>query len=115
MIDCGDLLNPEGGQVQFTPGVVATTDTGLGAVATYSCDFRAGYMLYDTGLTPTRTCQDDGRWSGVPATCTRKYNVHPLICSVNIMLLSLILQVAISVHFLLLIMVGLELQLLEVR
>ena len=71
VIDCGGLTDPEGGQVTFTPGVVATTDTGLDAVATYTCNSSAGYMLFDTGLSPTRTCQDSGLWSGEPALCTR--------------------------------------------
>ena len=38
VIDCGNLTDPEGGQIMFTPGVVATTDSGLDAVATYSCN-----------------------------------------------------------------------------
>ena len=76
VIDCGDLPDPEGGQVTFTPGVVTTIDTGLDAVATYTCNSSVGYMLFDNGLSPTRTCQDSGqntgRWSEVAATCTRK-------------------------------------------
>ena len=71
VIECGDLTAPEGGQITFTPGVVATTDTGLDAVANYTCNSSAGYMLFDTGFSPTRTCQDSGLWSGVAALCTR--------------------------------------------
>ena len=71
VIDCGGLTDPEGGQVLFTPGMVTTIETGLGAVATYSCNASAGYMLFGTGLGSTRTCQDSGLWSGVAGICTR--------------------------------------------
>ena len=71
VIDCGNLTDPEGGQVTFAPGVVMTLATGLDAMATYICNSSAGYMLFDNGESPTRTCQASG-WSGGAATCTRK-------------------------------------------
>ena len=66
-IDCGDLTDPEGGQVTFTPGVVATIDTGLNATATYTCS--VGYDLSGGAI---RTCQSDAQWDGVEPVCMRK-------------------------------------------
>ena len=65
VIDCGNLYNPEGGQVTFTPGVV--TNTGLDAVATYACS--EGYSLVGDVM---RTCQANGQWDGAEPTCTCK-------------------------------------------
>ena len=65
MIDCGGLANPEGGQIMLTPGVVMTVDTGLNAVATYSCD-----EGYNVDGDQTRTCQRSGEWTGAAPTCT---------------------------------------------
>ena len=67
MIDCGDLTDPEDGQVTFTPGVVATIDTGLNAVATYACS--EGYSLVGDAM---RTCQADSQWNGAEPTCECK-------------------------------------------
>ena len=64
MIDCGDLTDPEDGQVIFTPGVVATIDTGLVAVATYTCS--EGYSLVGDA---TRTCQANSQWDGAEPSC----------------------------------------------
>ena len=58
---------------------MTTIDTGLDAIAAYTCNSSAGYMLFDTGLSPTRTCQGSGQWSGVPALCTRTL-VQPYFC-----------------------------------
>ena len=38
VIDCDTLNDPENGQITFTPGVVATIQTGLDAVANYTCN-----------------------------------------------------------------------------
>ena len=67
VIDCGNLTDPEGGQIMFTPGVVATTDSGLDAVATYSCNAR--YNLTGDGI---RTCQGGGQWDGAAPNCICK-------------------------------------------
>ena len=67
MIDCGNLTAPEGGQVTFTPGVVMTLETGLDAVATYTCS--VGYNLVGEAL---RTCQADEQWTPTEPSCTRK-------------------------------------------
>ena len=67
MIDCGNLTAPEGGQVTFTPGVVMTLETGLDAVATYTCS--VGYNLVGEAL---RTCQTNEQWDGTEPNCTRK-------------------------------------------
>ena len=67
VIDCGGLSDPEEGRVTFNPGVVATIDTGLDAVATYVCN--DGYDLVGDEL---RTCQGNGLWSGAEPTCMCK-------------------------------------------
>ena len=67
VIDCGDLLEPDDGQVTFTPGVVTTINTGLGAVATHTCS--EGYSLVGDVL---RICQANGQWDGAEPTCTCK-------------------------------------------
>ena len=68
VINCGGLTDPEDGQIMFTPGVVATIDTGFNATATYSCS--VGYDLSGGGI---RTCQSDGQWDGVEIVCLRKF------------------------------------------
>ena len=67
VIDCGNLGVPENGQVIISPGLVTTT--GVGAVATYTCNTSAGFMLVGTVM---RTCQDSGQWSGMIPECIRK-------------------------------------------
>ena len=51
----------------FTPGVVTTTDSGLDAVANYSCN--EGYNLDGNEI---RTCQGNGQWDGAAPNCTCK-------------------------------------------
>ena len=53
--------------ITFTPGVVATTDSGLDAVATYSCN--EGYNLTGDEI---RTCQGSGQWDGAAPNCICK-------------------------------------------
>ena len=65
-IDCGNPIVPEGGQVTFTPGVVMTIETGLGAVTTYTCN--EGYNLVGEAQ---RTCQADEQWDGTVPNCMR--------------------------------------------
>ena len=67
VIDCGNLTDPEGGQVTFTPGVVITLETGLDAIATYTCS--EGYDLVGDAM---RTCQANEQWAGTEPNCTRK-------------------------------------------
>ena len=67
VIDCGDLTAPEDGQVTFTPGVVMTLETGLDAVANYTCN--VGYDLVGETL---RTCQANEEWTGTEPNCMRK-------------------------------------------
>ena len=67
VIDCGNLTAPEGGQVTFTPGVVMIIETGLGAVATYTCS--EGYDLIGDAV---RTCQAGEQWNGSEPNCARK-------------------------------------------
>ena len=61
-LDCGPLTDPANGQVDDTAG------TGLGQIATYSCD--TGYNLVGDS---TRTCQARGNWSGNAPTCQGVY------------------------------------------
>ena len=67
VINCGGLTDPEDGQVTFTPGVVITIDTGLDAVAAYTCD--QGYDLVGDEI---RTCQANGQWTLTEPICTCK-------------------------------------------
>ena len=59
-MDCGNLTNPENGEVDHAEG------TTFGQTATYSCDdfFK---LMGDSN----RTCQDTGNWSGSEPTCRR--------------------------------------------
>ena len=59
IIRCGGLSNPSNGQVRITNDVPGST-------ATYTCN--SGYTLVGG---ETRTCQNDGTWSGSAPTCTR--------------------------------------------
>ena len=67
VIDCGNLTAPEDGQVTFTPGVVMTLETGLDAIANYTCN--EGYNLVGDAM---RTCQANEEWAGTEPNCTRK-------------------------------------------
>ena len=60
LVDCGDLMEPANGEVDFTT-------TYGGSVATYSCN--EGYVLCGS---ENRTCQSSGSWSGSPPECIRK-------------------------------------------
>ena len=71
VINCGNLTDPDDGQVAFTPGVVATIDTGFGATAAYTCI--EGYSLLGNSV---RTCQEIGVWDGAEPTCMCKYIGH---------------------------------------
>ena len=52
----------------FTSGVVTTIQTGLDAIANYSCS--EGYDLVGDAM---RTCQETGQWNGAEPTCMCKY------------------------------------------
>ena len=76
-IDCGNLADPESGQVTFTPGVVMTLETGLDAIANYTCN--EGYDLVGDAM---RTCQADEQWTGTEPNCTCKQytvSIHTLM------------------------------------
>lgn len=67
---CPDLVDPENGQVTYSPDILALFD--FGTVATYQC--HSGYAL--RGGDGTRTCGSDstiitGTWSGNAPTCER--------------------------------------------
>ena len=57
-IDCGPLLPPTNGSVQFT-------DTGVNSVAMYQCD--EGFNLVEGDQ--SRTCQLNAMWSGRAPVC----------------------------------------------
>ena len=63
-MDCGDLDDPENGQVVLT-------GTTLRSIATYSCS--VGYVLVGE---QTRTCQANGQWSGRAPFCRRKSDYY---------------------------------------
>ena len=67
VIDCGNLTAPEDGKVTFTPGVVITLETGLDAIAIYTCN--DGYNLVGDEM---RACQTSEQWAGTEPNCTRK-------------------------------------------
>ena len=50
-------------------GAVRVTGREPGATATYSCD-----PEYDLSGAQTRTCGQDGRWSGQEPTCESKFS-----------------------------------------
>ncbi len=83
VIDCGDLKDPENGQVLLTGTICEST-------ATYSC--REGYALVGE---QTRTCQRDASWSGQAPFCRCKSSSRvsalanmPGVSTASVMLLS---------------------------
>ena len=56
-VTCGGLPDPDN-------GVVTLSDNIPGSTATYSCN--PGYRLEGDS---TRTCMEDGEWSGAPPSC----------------------------------------------
>ena len=64
VIDCGLLPLLSEGQIAYTPGVVTGLETGLNAMASYSCS--EGYNLVGD---MTRTCQANSQWDGAETTC----------------------------------------------
>ena len=74
-MDCGALPDPQFGDVSLS-------GTFFQSTATYQC-FN-GYTISGSG---TRTCQANGRWSGVEPTCKRKlYPIHILYHDLRICL-----------------------------
>ena len=67
MIDCGGLNDPVGGDVTITPAVVGSIETGLNAVAMYTCN--EGYDLVGNTM---RSCQESNQWDGTEPMCTCK-------------------------------------------
>ena len=74
VINCGLLPLPSEGQVAYTPGVVTGLETGLNAVASYSCN--EGYSLVGDMI---RTCQANGEWDGAEPTCMCEC-INLLVC-----------------------------------
>ena len=67
VINCGGLTDPEDGRVTFTPGVVMTLETGLEAIAVYTCN--DGYNLVGDTM---RACQANEQWAGTEPNCMCK-------------------------------------------
>ena len=59
VVDCGVLDNPANGRIDVS-------QTSFGTTATYSCN--SGFVLVGKA---TRTCQANGKWSGVAPTCSK--------------------------------------------
>lgn len=59
-VDCGALAEIANGQLMYTNGT-----THLGSEIVYDC--LQNYRL--EGASPTRTCGEDGKWSGVAPQC----------------------------------------------
>ena len=59
-VDCGDLDDPENGDVDLT-------GTSFGSRALYSCN--RGFTLVGINR---RVCQANGQWSGEAPSCARK-------------------------------------------
>ena len=59
-VQCPALSDPEN-------GAVSITGTGVGDIATYTCN--DGFELSGSD---TRTCESDGEWSGSAPTCEGK-------------------------------------------
>ena len=60
IVTCDDLSDPDN-------GVVDQPSDAVGSTATYSCDEE-----YELNGEATRTCQDNGEWSGEEPTCERE-------------------------------------------
>ena len=73
VINCGLLPLLSKGRVAYTTGVVTGLETGLNAMASYSCS--EGYNLVGD---MTRTCQANGQWDGGEPTCMCEYIVYCL-------------------------------------
>ena len=73
VINCSLLPLLSEGQIAYTPGVVTNLETGLNAVASYSCS--EGYNLVGDMI---RTCQASGQWDGTEPTCMCEYIVYCL-------------------------------------
>ncbi len=61
-VDCGDLDDPDYGDVDIS-------STTYGSEATYTC--RHGYYLVGNA---TRVCLYSGKWGGYAPVCKRKYS-----------------------------------------
>ena len=61
VINCGELTSPANGDVEVSSAL-------LGGVANYTCI--NGYHVTEPD---TRTCGDDGNWSGEEPSCHSKY------------------------------------------
>ena len=62
VIDCGNLDDPDNGQVELS-------NTTLGSTANFTCS--QGYSLSNGNN--TRTCEANGQWSGDPPFCECKH------------------------------------------
>ena len=64
-VGCGDPGTPTNGQRSLS-------STTYNSVVTYICD--VGYTLQGSN---SRTCQDNGQWSGSLPQCNREFGVPP--------------------------------------
>ena len=66
VINCGDLVAPDNGQVKFS--------TKFGSVAVYSCDPQ--HVLIGQSQ---RRCQSNGEWSGTAPECQSMLIIYLII------------------------------------
>ena len=59
IVQCPTLTDPEN-------GIISCTGNGVGDTCTVTCDDG-----FDLSGSETRTCQDDGSWSGTEAVCAQ--------------------------------------------
>ncbi len=71
---CSDLPPLMNGGISYEAGL--TDSRPINSIATFICV--TGYTL--TGGSSTRTCESDGRWSGLAPTCQRKCMEWTLHC-----------------------------------
>ena len=65
---CPQLPDPTNGGVAYSTLEANSTSFELGVTASYECD--PGYGLTPSGVSPVRTCQSNGIWSGQALDCS---------------------------------------------
>ena len=82
-VTCPQLIAPDNGDIDCSLG--DNGEANPGDTCTFTCDDN-----YELGFSSSRTCRDDGTWSGDATTCSRgisyyvmsycKYISHHSLC-----------------------------------